>query len=179
MPAKADEEPYKIYKPERYFYTSEQVSYGLVGAQLLKAHEPVTMKPDKWLPFSSHGSKLCFFIGFLSLKDDMAKAIGEVLENTFGKEEYDNVFMFSPPFLTGTVRDSENNSYALTGERNLRSGSADMYSDRQVISVCSAVEGEPKDIVEITFTPLQTFQAQSIYWSDQIRNYDPKPPGFE
>lgn len=181
LAAKANDNLYVVdAKKSLRFPSPENVSYNLLQAQIFKEGQEVNIKPDKPLPFSSHDSRLCFFIGFTVKGEDPKKGLSTLLENTFGKEEYDNVWEFSPLFLEGVVHDSDNKTYALTGERYLQKSRVDSYpAGSQVgqyefsVSVCSTVEGQPRDVAKISFSPKKTFKAESVFWQDTILEYYP------
>ncbi len=134
----------------------------------LQVSEETIITPTTPLSENSEKAQLCFLLGFRDRGSDLRSGLEAVLEQAFGKETYENVNTYWPPFIKGRVLDSKKSSFSFIGKRYPFVSLISKNPDKDQVSVCSRIEGNVKDIVEIRFTPLQTFRVLGVYWSERI-----------
>ncbi len=137
--------------------------FTLQGARKLIKNQKITYSPPNPLPVHEI-SRLCFTIG--EMKESNTEYVETLIEEQFGKEEYDNVWMHRPDFIVGYVKDSHGKKFNLKGDRLMKTHTTTFDgSERSWLDICTPLNEDPKEITEITFYTFKDFSAQKIFWS--------------
>jgi len=137
----------------------------LLGPVILRIGDELIIEPEAPLVPLSSNSQICFVIGHFEKGEASMRKLETLYESVFGEEEYDNVYIYKPIFLRGTIQDSNGETYTLEGKRELKTRFVNYRTlGKQEISVCTRFEGQPKEITKISITPTQNFYVQRIYW---------------
>lgn len=117
------------------------------------------------IPIDGENSKLCFLIGEIENQSDYSLQIKKLYKNTFGEEEYNNVYTYSPVFIKGSISDSKGSIHNFKGNREIMTH----YPENGKINVfvCSRLVNYPDNVISFSMTALQKFKAIRIIWVNQ------------
>lgn len=126
-------------------------------------------KLDRPLIVNGENDRLCFSIA--SYTDSIfskSPNIEEFVQRAFGHEEYSNIWTYTPRFMAGKVTTSTGMTYDLEGLRYLSLKRISKMSFDYDLSVCTIVEGHPRNIQHLLLQPLVNFKAYRVYWFDSL-----------
>lgn len=132
----------------------------LMGKTVIPQNKKIVISSETLLEVTEDSS-LCFLVG--SEPESAQDSAEKVLLNVFGKEEYENVFLHSPPFITGKIYDQNGNETAFIPDRATMVRRDHSRANNDVF-VCSDLAGSAKNVAKIEFSALQSFIALKVIW---------------